>query len=416
MSARQRRVVVTGLGIVSPVGIGVSAAWDSIVNGRSGIDKITRFDCTAYNTHIAGEVKGFDPANYMSGKEARRYDTFIHYGIAAGKEALADSGLTKEIIALDPERYGLSIGSGIGGLPMIQETCYAVKEGGPRKISPFFIPGSIINMISGLLSIEYGIQGPNLSAVTACSTANHCIGESMRKIEYGDADVMVVGGSEAAVCEMGIGGFNAARALSTRNDDPQAASRPWDVDRDGFVLGEGAGVIVIEELEHAKKRGAKIYCELVGYGVSGDAYHVTAPREDGDGARRCMRNALANAGLNADAVDYVNAHGTSTPLGDLAEATAVKGAFGDHTKKLMVSSTKSMTGHLLGAAAGVEAIFTILALKHSVIPPTINLHNQDPAVDLDLVPNVARQKQVNVVMSNSFGFGGTNSTLVFQRI
>jgi 3-oxoacyl-[acyl-carrier-protein] synthase II len=416
MSARQRRVVVTGLGIVSPVGIGVSAAWDSIVNGRSGIDRITRFDAAAYNTHIAGEVKGFDPANYMSGKEARRYDTFIHYGIAAGKEALADSGLTKEIIALDPERYGLSIGSGIGGLPMIQETCYAVKEGGPRKISPFFIPGSIINMISGLLSIEYGIQGPNLSAVTACSTANHCIGESMRKIEYGDADVMVVGGSEAAVCEMGIGGFNAARALSTRNDDPKAASRPWDVDRDGFVLGEGAGVIVIEELEHAKKRGAKIYCELVGYGVSGDAYHVTAPREDGDGARRCMRNALANAGLNADAVDYVNAHGTSTPLGDVAEATAVKSAFGEHSKKLMVSSTKSMTGHLLGAAAGVEAIFTILALKHGVIPPTINLHKQDPAVDLDLVPNVARQKQVNVVMSNSFGFGGTNSTLVFQRI
>jgi 3-oxoacyl-[acyl-carrier-protein] synthase II len=415
MTARQRRVVVTGLGIVSPVGIGIAAAWDSIINARSGIDKITRFDCSAYNTHIAGEVKGFDPAQYMSGKEARRYDTFIHYGIAAGKEALADAGFSRELIALDPERFGLSIGSGIGGLPMIQETCYAVKDGGPRKISPFFIPGSIINMISGLMSIEYGIQGPNLSAVTACSTANHCIGESMRKIEYGDADVMIVGGSEAAVCEMGIGGFNAARALSTRNDDPAAASRPWDVDRDGFVLGEGAGVIVIEELEHAKKRGAKIYCELAGYGVSGDAYHVTAPREDGDGARRCMRNALANAGLNADAVDYVNAHGTSTPLGDLAEATAVKGAFGDHTKKLMVSSTKSMTGHLLGAAAGVEAIFTVLALKHGVIPPTINLRQQDPAVDLDLVPNVARQKQVNVVMSNSFGFGGTNSTLVFSR-
>ncbi len=413
---RQRRVVVTGLGIVSPVGIGVNVAWDAIANARSGIDKITRFDCTAYNTHIAGEVKGFDPANYMSGKEARRYDTFIHYGIAAAKEALFDSGITKETVNLDPERFGVSIGSGIGGLPMIQETCYAVKEGGPRKISPFFIPGSIINMISGLLSIEYGFQGPNLSAVTACSTANHCIGESMRKIEYGDADVMIVGGSEAAVCEMGIGGFNAARALSTRNDDPKAASRPWDVDRDGFVLGEGAGVIVIEEYEHAKKRGAKIYCELVGYGVSGDAYHVTAPREDGDGARRCMRNALANAGLNADTVDYVNAHGTSTPLGDVAEATAVKAAFGDHTKRLMVSSTKSMTGHLLGAAAGIEAIFTILALHHGVIPPTINLHKQDPAVDLDLVPNVARQKPVNVVMSNSFGFGGTNSTLVFQRI
>jgi 3-oxoacyl-[acyl-carrier-protein] synthase II len=415
-TARQRRVVVTGLGIVSPVGIGVAAAWDSIANGRSGIDKITRFDCTAYNTHIAGEVKGFDPANYMSGKEARRYDTFIHYGIAASKEALADAGITKEVVEQNPERYGIAVGSGIGGLPMIQETCFAVKEAGPRKISPFFIPGSIINMISGLVSIEYGLQGPNLAAVTACSTANHCIGESMRKIEYGDADVMIVGGSEAAVCEMGIGGFNAARALSTRNDDPTAASRPWDVDRDGFVLGEGAGVLVIEELEHAKKRGAKIYCELVGYGVSGDAYHVTAPREDGDGARRCMRNALANAGLNADAVDYVNAHGTSTPLGDVAEATAVKAAFGDHAKKIMVSSTKSMTGHLLGAAAGIEAVFTILALHHGVIPPTINLQKQDPAVDLDLVPNVARQKPVNVVMSNSFGFGGTNSTLVFQRV
>ncbi len=416
MTVRQRRVVVTGLGIVSPVGIGVPAAWDAIVNSRSGIDKITRFDCAAYATHIAGEVKGFDPANYMSGKEARRYDTFIHYGIAASKEALADAGITKEIVEKDPERYGIAVGSGIGGLPMIQETCYAVKEGGPRKISPFFIPGSIINMISGLVSIEYGLQGPNLATVTACSTANHCIGDSMRKIEYGDADVMVVGGSEAAVCEMGIGGFNAARALSTRNDDPTAASRPWDVDRDGFVLGEGAGVLVIEELEHAKARGAKIYCELVGYGVSGDAYHVTAPREDGDGARRCMRNALANAGLNADAVAYVNAHGTSTPLGDVAEATAVKAAFGEHTKKLMVSSTKSMTGHLLGAAAGIEAVFTILALRDGVIPPTINLQKQDPAVDLDLVPNVARQKRVDVVMSNSFGFGGTNSTLVFQRL
>jgi 3-oxoacyl-[acyl-carrier-protein] synthase II len=416
MSKRQRRVVVTGLGIVSPVGIGVAAAWDSISNGRSGIDKITRFDSAAYATHIAGEVKGFDPANYMSGKEARRYDTFIHYGIAAAKEALFDSGLTKEIISLDPERFGISVGSGIGGLPMIQETCFAVKESGPRKISPFFIPGSIINMISGLVSIEYGLQGPNLAAVTACSTANHCIGESMRKIEYGDADVMIVGGSEAAVCEMGIGGFNAARALSTRNDDPAAASRPWDVDRDGFVLGEGAGVLVIEELEHARKRGARIYCELIGYGVSGDAYHVTAPREDGDGARRCMKNALANAELNADAVDYVNAHGTSTPLGDVAEAMAVKNMFGDHAKKLMVSSTKSMTGHLLGAAAGIEAVFTILALHYGVIPPTINLHKQDPAVDLDLVPNVARQKQVNVVMSNSFGFGGTNSTLVFCRL
>ena len=413
-TTRQRRVVVTGLGVISPVGIDVPSAWDAIINGRSGIGPITRFDSAAFNTHIAGEVKGFDPAKYMSGKEARRYDSFIHYGIAAAKEALADAGITAN--PTHPDRYGLSIGSGIGGLPLIQETYAAYLAGGPRKISPFFIPGSIINMISGLISIEYGFQGPNLAVVTACSTANHSIGESMRKIEYGDADVMVVGGSEAAICELGIGGFNAARAISTRNDDPAGASRPWDVDRDGFVLGEGAGVLVIEEYEHAKARGAKIYCELVGYGVSGDAYHVTAPREDGDGARRCMGNALKNASLNSSDVDYVNAHGTSTPLGDIAEATAVKAAFGDHTKKLMVSSTKSMTGHLLGAAAGVEAVFAILALHYGVIPPTINLHKQDPAVDLDLVPNTARRTKVNVVMSNSFGFGGTNSTLVFKRI
>lgn len=414
MTVRQRRVVVTGLGVISPVGIDVPSAWDAIINGRSGIGLITRFNSAAFNTHIAGEVKGFDPAKYMSGKEARRYDSFIHYGIAAAKEALFDAGITAN--PSNPERYGLSIGSGIGGLPLIQETYAAYLAGGPRKISPFFIPGSIINMISGLISIEYGFQGPNLAVVTACSTANHSIGESMRKIEYGDADVMVVGGSEAAICELGIGGFNAARAISTRNDDPAGASRPWDVDRDGFVLGEGAGVLVIEEYEHAKARGAKIYCELVGYGVSGDAYHVTAPREDGDGARRCMGNALRNASLNPSDIDYVNAHGTSTPLGDIAEATAVKAAFGDHTKKLMVSSTKSMTGHLLGAAAGIEAVFTILALHHGVIPPTINLQKQDPAVELDLVPNTARQAKVNVVMSNSFGFGGTNSTLVFKRI
>ena len=414
MTSRQRRVVVTGLGIVSPVGIGVAPAWDAITNGRSGIGPITKFDASAFNTKIAGEVKGFDPAQFMSGKEARRYDTFIHYGIAAAKEALADAGIAAN--PANPDRYGLSIGSGIGGLPLIFETSLALHEGGPRKISPFFIPGSIINMISGLISIEFGFQGPNLAAVTACSTANHCIGESMRKIEYGDADVMVVGGSEGVVCGLAIGGFNAARALSTRNDDPTAASRPWDVDRDGFVLGEGAGVLVIEELEHAKARGAKIYCELVGYGVSGDAYHVTAPREDGDGARRCMVNAMKNASLNSTDVEYVNAHGTSTPLGDLAEATALKGAFGDHSKKFMVSSTKSMTGHLLGAAAGIEAVFTILALRDGIIPPTINLHKQDPAVDMDLVPNTARQAKVNVVMSNSFGFGGTNSTLIFKRI
>ena len=414
MTTRQRRVVVTGLGIVSPVGIGVATAWDSIINARSGIGPITRFDASAFNTRIAGEVKNFDPAQYMSGKEARRYDTFVHFGIAAAKEALADAGIAPN--PTDPDRYGLAIGSGIGGLPLIQNTYADLLKGGPRKISPFFIPGSIINMISGLVSIEYGLQGPNLAAVTACSTANHCIGESMRKIEYGDADVMIAGGSEAAICELGIGGFNASRAVSTRNDDPTAASRPWDVDRDGFVLGEGAGVLVIEELEHAKARGANIYCELVGYGVSGDAYHVTAPREDGDGARRCMLNALKNASLNPTDIEYVNAHGTSTPLGDIAEATAVKAAFTDHAKKLMVSSTKSMTGHLLGAAAGIEAIFTILAMKHGIIPPTINLHKQDPAVDLDLVPNTARQVKVNTVMSNSFGFGGTNSTLIFKRI
>ena len=414
MTTRQRRVVVTGLGIVSPVGIGVATAWDSIINARSGIGPITRFDASAFNTRIAGEVKNFDPAQYMSGKEARRYDTFVHFGIAAAKEALADAGIAPN--PTDPDRYGLAIGSGIGGLPLIQNTYADLLKGGPRKISPFFIPGSIINMISGLVSIEYGLQGPNLAAVTACSTANHCIGESMRKFEYGDADVMIAGGSEAAICELGIGGFNASRAVSTRNDDPTAASRPWDVDRDGFVLGEGAGVLVIEELEHAKARGANIYCELVGYGVSGDAYHVTAPREDGDGARRCMLNALKNASLNPTDIEYVNAHGTSTPLGDIAEATAVKAAFTDHAKKLMVSSTKSMTGHLLGAAAGIEAIFTILAMKHGIIPPTINLHKQDPAVDLDLVPNTARQVKVNTVMSNSFGFGGTNSTLIFKRI
>ena len=410
MTARQRRVVVTGLGIVSPVGIGQSAAWDSITNGRSGIGQITRFDSTAFNTHIAGEVKGFDPAKYMSGKEARRYDTFIHYGIAAAKEALADAGIAPN--PANPDRYGLSIGSGIGGLPMIQDTCKALAEGGPRKISPFFIPGSIINMISGLVSIEYGFQGPNLAVVTACSTANHSIGESMRKIEYGDADVMVVGGSEAAVCELGIGGFNAARAISTRNDDPEGASRPWDVDRDGFVLGEGSGVLVIEELEHARARGAKIYCELVGYGVSGDAYHVTAPREDGDGARRCMLNALRNAGMNPSDIDYVNAHGTSTPLGDIAEATAVKAAFGDHTKKLMVSSTKSMTGHLLGGAGALEAGLTVLALRDQIAPPTVNLDKADDGHGLNLVPNVEAPVAMRYAMTNSFGFGGTNACLI----
>lgn len=413
MTSRQRRVVVTGLGIVCPVGIGVATAWDAITQGRSGIGPITRFDSTAFNTHIAGEVRGFDPAQFMSGKEARRYDSFVHFGIAAAKEALADAGIAPH--PGNPDRYGLSIGSGIGGLPLIQATCDALREGGPRKISPFFIPGSIINMISGLVSIEYGFQGANMAAVTACSTANHCIGESMRKIEYGDADVMVVGGSEAAVCELGIGGFNAARALSTRNDDPTAASRPWDVDRDGFVLGEGAGVLVIEELEHAKARGAKIYCELIGYGVSGDAYHVTAPREDGDGARRCMVNALKNASLNASDIDYVNAHGTSTPLGDKNETEAMKAVFGEHAYKMVVNSTKSMTGHLLGAAGGIEAVFTALAIHHQISPPTINIFNQDPECDLDYCANAAREMKIDVALSNSFGFGGTNGTLVIKK-
>jgi 3-oxoacyl-[acyl-carrier-protein] synthase II len=413
-STRLRRVVVTGLGIVSPVGIGAENAWRAICNGQSGVTRITRFDPSAYTTHIAAEVKGFDPTQYVNAKEARRYDTFIHYALAAAKEALADAG-----IAANPafaERVGVNVGSGIGGLPMIEETAYALKESGPRKISPFFIPGSISNMPAGLISITYGFQGPNLGCVSACSTANHSIGDAMRAIEYGDADVMISGGTESTICGLAIGGFNAARALSTRNDAPEQASRPWDTERDGFVLGEGCGILVIEELEHAKKRGAKIYCELVGYGASSDAYHITAPREDGDGARRCMVAAMKNAGLNADQISYVNAHGTSTPLGDVAEAGAVMRALGEHSKKVAVSSTKSMTGHLLGAAAGIEAVFSVLALHTNTAPPTINLQNQDPAVTLDLVPNTARQMKIDVAMSNSFGFGGTNSTLIFERM
>jgi 3-oxoacyl-[acyl-carrier-protein] synthase II len=411
---RSRRVVVTGLGIVSPVGIGLSAAWAAITAGQSGVAKITKFDASGYNTHFAAEVKGFDAAQYMSGKEVRRFDTFIHYALAAAKEAMADAG-----IAANPdnaERYGVNIGSGIGGLPMIEETAYALKEGGPRKISPFFIPGSISNMPAGLVSITYGLKGPNLGCVSACSTANHSIGDAMRAIEYGDADVMIAGGSESTICGLAIGGFNAARALSTRNDDPATASRPWDMGRDGFVLGEGCGVLVLEEYEHAKSRGAKIYCELVGYGASADAYHITAPREDGDGARRCMLLAMKNASLNADQIDYVNAHGTSTPLGDVAEAGAVTKALGNHAGKVAVSSTKSMTGHLLGAAAGIEAVFSVMAIHTNTAPPTINLQDKDPAVMLDLVPNTARQMKINVAMSNSFGFGGTNSTLIFQRV
>ncbi len=410
----RRRVVVTGLGIVSPVGITVPEAWAAIKAGRSGIGRITRFDASAFPSQIAGEVKGFDVAAYLSPKEARRYDTFIHYGLAAAIQAIKDSGLV--VTPENAERIGAVIGSGIGGLPLIEGTHDDYLKGGPRKISPFFVPGSIINMIAGLLSIMYGLKGPNLGMVTACTTSNHCIGEGGRLIEYGDADVIVAGGAEATISPLGIGGFTAPRALSTRNDDPQTASRPWDRDRDGFVLGEGSGILVLEEYEHARRRGARIYCELAGYGMSADAHHVTAPCEDGEGAARCMANALRNARLAADQIDYINAHGTSTPLGDIAETVAVKRAFGDHARRLAVSSTKSMTGHLLGAAGGIEAVFSALAVHEQVAPPTANLFNVDPACDLDYVPNEAREMPIRAALSNSFGFGGTNGTLIFSRV
>ncbi|MGH8661954.1 MAG: beta-ketoacyl-ACP synthase II [Burkholderiales bacterium] len=410
----RRRVVVTGLGIISPVGNGVAEAWKNILAGTSGITRITRFDASAFTSQIAGEVKGFDPAQHLSAKEARRFDTFIHYGLAAAIEAITDAGLDFE--RERREQVGVCIGSGIGGLPLIEDTHKAVLASGPRKISPFFIPGSIINLIAGQLSIMYGLKGPNLALVTACTTANHCIGDAGRLIEYGDADIMVAGGSEACVSPLGLGGFCAARALSSRNDEPAAASRPWDRDRDGFVLGEGAGILVLEEYEHARKRGARIYCELAGYGMSADAHHITAPCEDGEGAVRCMANALRNAGLNPKQVDYINAHGTSTPLGDVAETVAVKNCFGDHARMLAISSTKSMTGHLLGAAGGVEAVFSVLAVREQVAPPTINLANSDPQCDLDYVPNAARRMKIDVAVSNSFGFGGTNGSLVFRRV
>jgi len=410
----RRRVVVTGLGIVCPIGNTVVEAWSSVLAAKSGIGRITHFDAGLLSSRIAGEVKNFDVAAYLSPKEARRMDRFIHLGIAAGVQALKDSGL--EVTEANATRIGVNIGSGIGGLPMIEETHDDVLEGGPRKISPFFIPSTIINMISGNLSIMHGLKGPNLAMVTACTTSAHCIGESGRLIEYGDCDVMVAGGAEATITLLAVGGFAAARALSTRNDDPATASRPWDRDRDGFVLGEGAGVVVLEEFEHARRRGAKIYAELVGYGMSGDAYHMTAPQEDGEGAARCMENALRNARLNREDIDYINAHGTSTPLGDLAETIAVKRCFGDHARKLAVSSTKSMTGHLLGAAGGVEAIFSVLAIRDQVAPPTANLFHQDPACDLDYVPNAARRMPLRSALSNSFGFGGTNGTLIFKRI
>ena len=410
----KRRVVITGLGIVSPVGIGVASAWHSIVNGQSGVTKISRFDASNFASQIAGEVKGFDVTQYLSAKDARRMSTFIHYGLAAAIEAVKDSGI--EVNEQNAERIGVNIGSGIGGLPMIEDTHNDYLASGPRKISPFFIPGTIINMISGNLSIMYGFKGPNLAIVTACTTATHCIGDSARMIEYGDADVMIAGGSESTVSPLTMGGFAAARALSTRNDDPATASRPWDKGRDGFVLGEGAGVLVLEEYEHAKARGAKIYAEVAGYGMSADAHHMTAPCKDGEGAARCMNNALRNAGLNADQVDYINAHGTSTPLGDMAETMAVKRCLGAHAKKVKMSSTKSMTGHLLGAAGGVEAVFSALSIHHQIAPPTINLLEPDEGCDLDYVANTARDMTINVAMSNSFGFGGTNGTLVFRKV
>lgn len=410
----RRRVVVTGLGIVSPVGNTIPAAWENIVAGRSGVSRITRFDASAFASQIAGEVRDFDITAYISAKDARRMDTFIHYGMAAGIQAFKDCGL--EITAENAERVGVNIGSGIGGLPMIEETHNEYLAGGPRKISPFFIPGTIINMISGHLSIMFGLKGPNLAMVTACTTATHCIGESARLIEYGDVDVMVCGGAESTVVPLAIGGFASARALSTRNDDPATASRPWDKDRDGFVLGEGAGVLVLEEYEHAKARGARIYAEVAGYGMSADAHHMTAPAEDGDGARRCMVNALRNARMNLDEVDYINAHGTSTPLGDVAETMAVKRCFGDQAKRLVVNSTKSMTGHLLGAAGGVEAVFSALAVHHQISPPTINIFNQDEQCDLDYCANAARKMEIRAALSNSFGFGGTNGTLVLRRV
>jgi len=408
----KRRVVITGLGIVSPVGNDIATAWDNIVNGRSGIGHITRFDPSAFNAHIAGEVKDFDATSIIPAKEARTMDTFIHYGIAAGLQAWKDSGL--DLAHTDPDRVGVIVGSGIGGLQRIEETQTEYLQRGPRRISPFFVPASLINLISGQLTIMLGLKGPSYAVVSACTTGLHSIGDASRMIEYGDADVMVAGGAESTVSPLGIGGFAAMRALSQRNDDPTTASRPWDRDRDGFVLGEGAGVLVLEEYEHAKKRGARIYGEFAGYGMSSDAHHITAP--DRDGPRRGIINALRNGGLNADEVQYVNAHGTSTPLGDKNETEALKLAFGDHVKKLVVNSTKSMTGHLLGAAGGIEAVFATLAVYHQISPPTINIFNQDPECDLDYCANTARDLKITVALSNSFGFGGTNGSMAVRRL
>jgi len=410
-SQQPRRVVVTGLGLISPVGNTVASAWDNLVAGRTGIATITKFDHSALSVHFAGEVKGFNVEDYISAKEARHMDTFIHYGIAAGTQAIKDSGI--EVTEQNSERIGVLVGSGIGGLPMIEETNAELLSRGPRRISPFFVPGSIINMISGHLSILFNLKGPNVAAVTACTTGLHSIGLAARLIQYGDADVMIAGGAESTISALGVGGFAAARALSTRNDDPATASRPWDKDRDGFVLGEGAGVLVLEEYEHAKARGAKIYAELCGFGMSGDAYHMTAPNMDGP--KRCMINAMRDAGINPDQIQYVNAHGTSTPLGDKNETDAIKAALGGHAKKIVVNSTKSMTGHLLGGAGGLESVFTVLALHHQKSPPTINIFNQDPECDLDYCANAARDLKIDYAVKNNFGFGGTNGTLIFGK-
>ncbi len=408
----RRRVAVTGLGIVCPVGNTVEVAWQNLVAGTPGIGPITRFDAAPFACRIAGEVKGFDVSAYLPPKEARHMDLFIHYGLAAAIQAWKDCGL--EVSEANAERIGVNMGSGIGGLPRIEETHTELTQRGPRRVSPFFVPASIINMISGHMSILYGMKGPNLAVVTACTTGLHAVGQAARLIEYGDADVMVAGGAEATISPLGVGGFAAARALSTRNDDPATASRPWDKDRDGFVLGEGAGALVLEELEQAKARGARIYCELSGFGMSGDAFHMTAP--DLDGPRRCMQSALANARIAADQVQYLNAHGTSTPLGDKNETEAVKRAFGAHARKLVVNSTKSMTGHLLGGAGGIESVFTVLAVHKQISPPTINIFNQDPECDLDYCANAARDLKIQHAVKNNFGFGGTNGTLVFARI
>lgn len=411
-----RRVVITGLGLISPVGNTVDSGWDAVRNGRSGIGPITAFDVSELGTRIAGEIRNFEVTDYISGKEARRYDRFMHYGLAAAQEAMTEAGLTGDDHGVNPERVGFAIGAGIGGISSIEENMLIYRDKGPRRVSPFYIPGSIANMVGGVLSINYGFKGPNISVVSACTTSTHNIGIAARLIKYGDAEVMVAGGTEFATTPTALAGFISAKAMSVRNDEPTAASRPWDRDRDGFVLANGAGMVVVEELEHARRRGATVYAEITGFGMSGDAYHMTAPPEDGEGAARCMQIALRDAGIAPDAVQYINAHGTSTPLGDRAESDAIKTVFGDHAYRLAVSSTKSMTGHLLGAAGSTEAIFTVLAMRDGLAPPTINLENPGEGCDLDYVPNTAREMQIDVALSNSFGFGGTNGTLVFSKL